>query len=118
MTTGADQSTIEKKEIVVTASENTMAIAELFGNRSNFDNKVVRIRGEVTKYNPAIMNMNWFHVQDGTEFNGEFDLTVTTTEEVSVGEVIVFEGTVALNKDFGAGYKYGIIVENAKIIRD
>jgi hypothetical protein len=77
---------------------------------------VVRLRGEVTKYNPAIMNVNWLHMQDGTEYNGEFDLTVTTTATVQIGDVVTIEGKVALNKDFGAGYIYNIIIENAAIL--
>ena len=107
---------IDKKDVKVTATENSISIAELFKNRDTYNNQVVRLRGEVTKYNPAIMNVNWLHVQDGTEFNGEFDLTVTTTETVEIGDVVTIEGKVALNKDFGAGYVYDIIIENATIL--
>jgi hypothetical protein len=55
-------------------------------------------------------------MQDGTEYNGEFDLTVTTTATVQIGDVVTIEGKVALNKDFGAGYIYNIIIENAAIL--
>ena len=83
-----------------------------------YNNKTVRIKGKVVKYNPAIMNVNWLHIQDGTDFNGEFDLTVTTKAEVNVNDIVIIEGTVALNKDFGAGYTYAIIVENASITNE
>jgi hypothetical protein len=63
------------------------------------------------------MNVNWFHIQDGSDFNGEFDLTVTSTEEVKIGDIITLQGKVTLNKDFGAGYFYNIIVENATLIK-
>jgi len=88
----------------------------LFKNRDNYNNKTVTLQGEVTKFNPAIMNINWIHMQDGTEFNGVFDLTVTTKAEVKVGDRVTIKGKVTLNKDFGAGYFYNIIVENAEII--
>jgi hypothetical protein len=106
---------IEKKDVDVPASGNTISMAELFKNRDQYNNKVVRLRGQVTKYNPGIMNINWLHIQDGSEFNGEFDLTVTTTAAVQIGDVVTVEGKVTLNKDFGAGYFYGIIVENATV---
>ena len=107
---------IDKKEVNVTATENTISIAELFKNRDTYNNTIVRLRGEVTKYNPAIMNVNWLHMQDGTEYNGEFDLTVTTSGTVQIGDVVTIEGKVTLNKDFGAGYIYNIIIENATIL--
>ena len=62
------------------------------------------------------MNVNWLHMQDGTEFNGEFDLTVTTAATAQIGDVVTLKGTVTLNKDFGAGYFYTIIIENATLI--
>ncbi|WP_242132131.1 hypothetical protein [Aestuariivivens marinum] len=112
----ATKPVIEKKDVNVAATENTISISELFKNRETYKNKVVRLRGEVTKYNPAIMNVNWLHIQDGTDYDGEFDLTVTSTSTVKVGDVVTIEGKVTLNKDFGAGYKYGIIIENATIL--
>lgn len=115
-TKDAPKPVIVKKEVNVTASENTISIAELFKNRETYNNTIVRLRGEVTKYNPAIMNINWLHMQDGTEYNGEFDLTVTTSGTVKIGDVVTIEGKVTLNKDFGAGYIYNIIIENATIL--
>lgn len=108
---------IDKKDVNVTAPGNTISIEELFKNRERYNNKVVRIRGQVTKYNPAIMNVNWLHIQDGTDYNGEFDLTVTSTSTVQVGDVVTVEGKVTLNKDFGAGYVYNIIIESATVIK-
>ena len=44
------------------------------------------------------------------------DLTVTTAGTVpNVGDTVVVKGTVALNKDFGMGYQYDIIVEDAEV---
>ena len=115
--TESNKPAIEKKAVKVEASDSTISIAELFKNREKYNNKIVKLKGKVTKYNPAIMNINWFHVQDGTEFNGEFDLTVTTSATVQIGDVVTLEGKVSLNKDFGAGYLYAIIIENATLIK-
>ena len=61
------------------------------------------------------MDRNWIHIQDGTSDNGNFDLTITTNEEVVVNDVVVFKGKITLNKDFGAGYSYEVIMEEAKV---
>jgi hypothetical protein len=61
------------------------------------------------------MDRNWVHLQDGTSDSGSFDLTVTTEEEVNVGDVLTFEGKIKLDKDFGAGYSYEVIMEQAKL---
>ena len=109
---------IEKEDITLAKATNSISIADLFKDMEKYNNQVVRIKGKVTKYNPAIMNVNWLHLQDGTEHNGEFDLTVTTTSQVKVDDIVVIEGKVSLNKDFGAGYRYKIIVENATLTNE
>ena len=107
---------IEKMEITIEATGTSISISELFKNKEKYNNTIVKIKGEVTKFNPAIMNTNWVHIQDGTEFNGKFDLTVTTTETLQIGDIVILEGKVTLNKDFGAGYLYAVIIENAAFI--
>ena len=104
---------ITKKEISVTPVNEGITIAELFANKEKYSGKVVKIKGEVTKYNAAIMNKNWVHLQDGTDHEGKFDLTVTTAGVASVGEVVTFEGKIALDKDFGFGYFYDVLMEDA-----
>ena len=61
------------------------------------------------------MKKNWVHIQDGTKDAGKFDLTVTTQDSVKVGDVVIFEGVAAFNKDVGAGYFYEILLEDAKV---
>jgi len=105
---------IEKREISLEAAKDGITIAELYSNRDSYSGKTVRIRGEVVKFNPEIMGTNWVHIQDGTSDNGNFDLTVTTNDRIAVGDVVTFEGKIALNKDFGAGYTYEVIMEGAR----
>jgi hypothetical protein len=61
------------------------------------------------------MKKNWIHLQDGTDFSGKFDLAVTTDSEVKVGDNITVEGVITLDKDFGFGYFYEVLMEDAKI---
>ena len=105
---------IEKKVISIEPVEGGISIGELFSNRDSYAKKIVRIKGQVMKFNRAIMGKNWVHLQDGTGAAGGNDLLVTTQDVVSVGDVVVFEGTIALNKDFGSGYSYAILMEEAK----
>ena len=60
------------------------------------------------------MGKNWAHIQDGSKFENYYDLTVTTMDNLNPGEVVVFEGVISLDKDFGAGYTYEVIMEDAK----
>lgn len=103
----------DKKNVAVDHEEGVLTLAEVFENRKSLKGKQITVKGEVTKFNPAIMGKNWVHLQDGTEFSGQYDLTITTTEEVVVGSLVTFTGTLALDKDFGYGYKYATIVEGS-----
>ncbi len=105
-----------KKEIKVEKAAGGISLGELFANPTGFKGQKVTIRGEVVKYNEAIMGKNWVHIQDGSGTGESFDLTVTTADIVKLGDVVTFEGTINLNKDFGAGYVYEVIMEEAKLI--
>ncbi|MEI6574946.1 MAG: hypothetical protein WCO63_02085 [Bacteroidota bacterium] len=108
---------IEKKEVKVEAIAGGVTIAKLYAAKGDYAGKVVKIKGEVTKYNSAIMNKNWIHLQDGSDFQGKFDLTVTTDQEVKVGDVVTLEGKIVLDQDFGYGYKYEILLSDAKVVK-
>ena len=104
-----------KIEINIATTDDCISIKELFSNKDKYAGKKVKIKAKVTKYNEAIMDKNWAHIQDGTEFEGKFDLVVTSASVVKVGDVVLFEGTVVLNKDFGYGYKFDLMLENANV---
>ena len=105
----------EKKEVSVESVKGGVKIGELFANRDSYADKTVLVKGQVTKVNRAIMDKNWIHLQDGTSDSGNFDLTITTTDDVKVGDIATFEGKITLNKDFGAGYSYEVIMEEARL---
>jgi len=97
----------------ITRPEGSVPLSELFKNMAKYNGKQIVVTGKVVKVNPMIMGRNWIHIQDGT-VEGK-DLTVTTMENIPLGHVVSFEGTIALNKDFGAGYRYDIILEGAVV---
>lgn len=108
---------IVRSEFDVEKAEGGITIAELYKDAANYAGKTVKIKGYITKFNEGIMGRNWAHMQDGTEFDGNFDLTVTTLEVVNVSALVTFEGVIAIDKDFGAGYAYSVIMEQAKIVQ-
>lgn len=90
-------------------------VAEIFAGQAALSGKEVSVRGKVIKYNPMIMGKNWIHLQDGTGAAGANDLTITTAADSKVGDTVLVTGMLTLNKDFGMGYKYGVIIEDAKV---
>jgi hypothetical protein len=106
---------VDKKEISIEPVEGGISIGELFSNQDSYANKTVLIKGQITKVNRAILGKNWVHLQDGTSGSGSYDLTITTQDQVSVGDIVTFEGTIVLNKDFGSGYAYDVMMEEAKL---
>ena len=108
---------VAKEGIKVDPVAGGITVAELYTKKETYSGKTIKIKGEVVKYNSEIMGKNWLHIQDGTKNNNDFDLTITTKDEVKVGDVVTFEGVVALKKDFGAGYSYEVIVEEGKLLK-
>lgn len=96
--------------------EDGSTIADIYRDKESLNGEHVRVRGKVVKFSSQIMKTNWVHIQDGTSHNGLYDLTITTSNVVKVGDQVVVSGAVILDKDFGFGYKYEVLVENADII--
>lgn len=90
-------------------------VSEVFTGKGELSGKEVVIRGKVVKFSPEIMGKNWLHLQDGTGAEGTNDLTVTTSATAKVGDTVLVTGKVTTDKDFGYGYKYDVILEDAKI---
>jgi hypothetical protein len=99
------------------AGDNAYTVAEIFAKNKELHGKTVRVQGKVVKYNPSIMGKNWIHIQDGSgnPMQSTHDLVATSAESATVGEIITIEGRLAADKDFGAGYSYVAIIEEAKI---
>lgn len=108
--------TEQKSSISLDKSDDEVTISRIYANPKEFEGKEFEIRGVVTKVNKEIMGKNWVHLQDGTSNNGAFDLTITTQALPKVNDEVTFKGTVTLEKDFGAGYYYDVIMEDAELV--
>lgn len=98
--------------------ENAKTVAEIWAARATtHDGQPVVVRGKVVKFLSGIMGKNWIHVRDGSGSHekGDNDITITTNDTVAVGSVVLVSGVLHVNKDFGAGYSYPVIIEEAKV---
>ena len=110
---------LEEIAIEKSTAANGYTVEEIFTKAKDLSGKKVQIHGKVVKFSPLIMGKNWIHLQDGTgnPMQNSHDLVVTSGETVEVGSIVTVEGLLAAEKDFGAGYKYTAIVEDALIIK-
>lgn len=113
----APQKQVAVQPSVMTSSykeTKTVTVAELFANCDKYVGKVVTVKGKITKTSNAIMELNWLHIQDGSNFKGMNDLVFTSTQKTpKVGTIIYATGTLIKDKDFGYGYFYPVIIQNA-----
>lgn len=96
-------------------ADGGQTVAEVFAGKAKLGGKKVKIRGKIAKFNSGILKKNWLHLQDGTGAQGTNDLTVTTMAQAPVGSTVVVEGKLSLDKNFGFGYQYPVIVEDATV---
>ena len=105
---------VKLENISINPVKGGITISELYKGKANYAGEIVTIRGVVARYNNKVMGKNWVHIQDGTEYSGQYDLAVTTMDSLAVGYTVTFTGVISLNRDFGSGYFYGVIMEDAK----
>jgi hypothetical protein len=99
----------------ITAVEGGQTVATLFEKKAELAGKPVKVRGKVVKFTPEIMGKNWIHLQDGTGAAGNNDLTVTTSASAQMGDTDTISGTLSVDKDFGYGYAYDVMIEDAEV---
>ena len=90
-------------------------VEEIYAEKTKLSGHPVTVRGKVVKYNAAIMGKNWIHIKDGTGSDGSNDLLLTTSADAKIGDTVLITGRVSLNKDFGANYKYAVMLEDAEV---
>jgi hypothetical protein len=99
------------------AGANARTVSELWAQRASLKGKEVVVKARVVKVTNNVMGKNWLHVRDGSGSKAakDNDLSVTTNAVVNMGDVVTVTGLVSVDKDFGAGYAYPVIVEDAKV---
>lgn len=105
---------IEGLKVEKATGESAYDIAEIFVKRDELQNKTILVRGQVVKITTGVMNKNWVHLKDGTN-NGANKLVITTLETPNTGDIVTFSGVLRNNVDFGGGYQYGVIMEDAVV---
>jgi hypothetical protein len=90
--------------------KGSIKISDLVKSPKKYEGKTVQISGVCTKINPGIMDRNWIHVKDGSK--DDYDLVITSSTFIPEGKAFTMKAIVTLNKDFGAGYKYDLILED------
>ena len=91
------------------------SIASIYADKDALAGKDVTVRGKVVKFTAGVMDRNWIHIQDGSGADDAGDLTITTNAMVDVGDIVLARGALAIDKDFGFGYVYEVIVEEARV---
>ena len=99
------------------ADANLKTVAAVYKDKVSLTGKTVSVQGKVVKVNNGIMGRNWVHVQDATgdAKSGNNNLVVTSKQTAKVGDEVTISGLVVLNRDFGSGYSYPLLIEEATI---
>jgi hypothetical protein len=115
--TGANGASLTSVTEKIARAEGGKTVAEIVQQKESLSGNSVTFRGKVVKFSPQIMKTNWLHIQDGTADpeSGINDITVTTNGSARVGDIVTIKGIVTLDKDFGYGYHYDLIVEQATV---
>ncbi len=98
----------------VVSHKGVLPIAELVADPGKYEGHTVQIHGTCVKVNPNIMERNWIHVHDGSR--DDYDLVITSSHYIPEGSEFTMSATVALNRDFGAGYTYDLILEDGMLV--
>jgi hypothetical protein len=109
----------EKISVDKASGPDAYTVGEIFEKAAKLNEKTAVVKGKVVKVSEGIMGKNWIHLKDGTgDAAMQTNKLVTTSKDLpAVGDIVTMKGTIYKDKDFGSGYKYGVIMENASIQR-
>jgi len=96
----------------ISKAKGGQSIADIYAEKETLANKPVKVRGKVVKFTAAVLGKNWIHIKDSST---GLDLTVTSKGNAKKGDIVLIQGKLGRNRDFGYGYVYDVIVEDAKI---
>lgn len=116
---GQPAAPVEVGHVEKAQGADARTVAEVWGQKGALKGKTVTVRGKVVKYNAGILGKNWLHIQDGSgdAKAGTNDLTITTQDGAAKGDTVTVKGVIRTDKDFGSGYAYAVLVEDAKVTK-
>jgi len=100
------------------AAEEIKTVATIYENKATLAGQTISAQGKVVKVVSGIMKRNFVHVQDGTgDVNSNTnDLIVTTKQTAKIGDQVTITGVVVVNRDFGSGYFFPLLIEDSSIV--
>jgi hypothetical protein len=95
-------------------------VAQIYAERTKLNGKKVRVRGVVVKAVANVLDRTFIHLRDGTgnASDNTHDLTITASTVPNVGDRLLYEGTLTIDKDYGSGYRYQAVLENAIVVSE
>jgi hypothetical protein len=112
--------TLEPVATTVKVAKNTSGytIEELYTKKAALKDKSVKINAKVVKVSKNIMGKDWIHLQDGSGAAGTDDIIATAANStVQVGDSVTANGTIKTDVDLGYGYKFPVLIEEAKFTK-
>lgn len=106
----------EEKPAIPFVKKDSYTIEEIHMWRKSLEGQTISIKGSVYKVSRGIMKLDWVHLGDGTGNEKKLtdDLVFTTASaHIKAGDQVIAKGKVVVNKDFGFGYFYKVIIQDA-----
>jgi hypothetical protein len=116
-TAAATAATTGDVRVAKAAGANAQTVGDIVARKAALKDKPVVLHAKVVKFNGGIMGKNWLHLRDGTGSagDGSNDILATSNDVAKVGDVVLVKGTVRTDKDFGAGYTYPVMIDEASV---
>ena len=104
-------------KVAKASGPDARTVAEIVTRKADLKDKTVVVRGKVVKFTGGVLGKNWIHLRDGSgsAADGTNDVLVTTTDEAKIDDVVLVKGVVHLDRDFGSGYSYQVLIEEASV---
>jgi hypothetical protein len=103
---------IELPELV----QADLRIGQLYAARDEMAGKQVKIRGQVLQIAPQIGNRNWVFLRDGSGSKRTRWLVALIEETADLGEVLVVEGRVEVERSFRIGDRHLLLLGDATVV--
>jgi len=96
--------------------KDAYTVEEIHMWRKELKDQSISIKGSVFKVSRNIMKLDWVHIGDGTGNEKKLtdDLVFTATNTtLKQGDKVIAKGKIIVDKDFGYGYFYKVIIQDA-----
>jgi hypothetical protein len=96
--------------------KDAYTVEEIHMWRKELKDQTISIKGSVFKVSKGIMKLDWVHIGDGTgnekKLTDDLVFTAASTA-LKNGDHVIATGKVIVDKDFGYGYFYKVIIQDA-----